>query len=82
MTATSTARERSHEPPTMPSSAMLCVIRAEFREMPGMRLTPEQFRRLWNLTAQERDRALTQLLQDEFLVETRDGRFARKAERV
>jgi hypothetical protein len=42
--------------------------------MPGMRLTRDQFGRLWNLTAQECERVLTQLLQDEFLVEARDGR--------
>ena len=82
MTATSTARERSHQSLPMPSSALLCVIRGEFREMPGMRLTRAQFRRLWNLTSQECDRLLTHLLQDEFLVEVRDGRFARKADRV
>lgn len=82
MTAASTARERSHEPLTTPPSALLCVIRGEFREMPGMRLTREQFRRFWNLTAQECDRVLMQLLQDEFLVEARNGLFARKADRV
>jgi hypothetical protein len=76
------AHERSHEPLTMPSSALLCVIRGEFREMPGMRLTREQFRRSWNLTSQECELVLTQLLEDDFLIEARGGRFARKADRV
>ena len=82
MTATSTARDRSHQPLTMPFSALLCVIRGEFREMPGMRLTREQFRRLWNLTVQECEHVLTQLLEDDFLIEAQDGRFARRADRV
>jgi hypothetical protein len=28
---------------------LLAVIRAEYREMPGMSLTRQQMRRLWNL---------------------------------
>ncbi len=28
---------------------LLEAIRADYREMPGMRLSPAQFRRLWNL---------------------------------
>lgn len=78
MTATSTAHERSRD--SLPTSALLCVIRGEFREMPGMRLTRDQFRRLWNLTAAECDRVLTHLLQDDFLIEGPNGRFARKAD--
>ena len=32
---------------------LLRVIASEYREMPGMRLTPSQFGRLWNLGATE-----------------------------
>lgn len=81
MIATTAALERSHEPVPMPSSALLCVIRGEYREMPGMRLTRDQFRRLWSLTPQECDHMLMHLLRDEFLVED-NGRFARKADCV
>lgn len=65
---------------TTPSSALLSVVRGEFREMPGMRLTRDQFRRLWNLTSHECDRVLLELLRDEFLVED-NGQFRRKADR-
>jgi hypothetical protein len=81
MTATTAVREWTDEPLAMPSSALLVVIRGEFREMPGMRLTRDQFRRLWSLTPHECDRTLAQLLQDGFLVEE-NGRFARTADRI
>jgi hypothetical protein len=56
LAAISTTGERSHELLTMPSLALLCVIRREFREMPGMRFTQEQFRRLWKVTTYECER--------------------------
>ncbi len=34
---------------------MVCLIRAEFDEMPGMRLTRAQFQRLWHITESECD---------------------------
>jgi hypothetical protein len=58
----------------------LPVIRGEFSEMPGLRLTRAQFRRLWSLEAAEGDRILEHLIRTGFLVETRDGLIARRAD--
>jgi hypothetical protein len=52
-------------------------IRGEFLEMPGLRLTPEQARRLWRLDATSCDAALGALEQSRFLSRTRDGAFIR-----
>jgi hypothetical protein len=49
------------------------IIRAEFIEMPGMRLTRGQFRRLWNLNDGDCDRLVRRLIGAGFLVESRDG---------
>lgn len=56
---------------------MLRIIRAEFREMPGMYLTRAQFRRLWALTAAESDRLLEHLLGTGYLRETAHGAIGR-----
>jgi hypothetical protein len=58
----------------------LPVIRGEFSEMPGLRLTRAQFRRLWSLGAEESDRILEHLIRTGFLVETRDGLIGRRAD--
>jgi hypothetical protein len=52
---------------------MIRIIRAEFAEMPGMRLTRSQFARLWNLTAADRDQLLRHLVGTGYLVERGDG---------
>lgn len=59
---------------------MLPVIRGEFSEMPGLRLTRAQFRRLWSLSADDGERILEHLLRTGFLVETRDGLVGRRAD--
>jgi hypothetical protein len=56
---------------------MICVIRGEFDEMPGMRLTRAQFRRLWHLTADESDRLVRELIAAGFLVEDARGHISR-----
>jgi len=56
---------------------LLTRIRAEFREMPGLRLTPVQARRLWGLKAPVCDTVLAKLLEDRFLRRTGDGSFVR-----
>jgi hypothetical protein len=52
---------------------MVCLIRAEFDEMPGMRLTRAQFRRLWQITESECDAVVRHLVDTGFLVETARG---------
>jgi hypothetical protein len=68
------------ELPTI-ASGWLChlesIIRAEFDEMPGMRLTAPQACRLWGLTAEECALALGDLVESGFLIRDREGRFSR-----
>ena len=52
-------------------------VRGEFLEMPGLRLTEAQARRLWNLDAASCRSLLTQLVETRFLFRTRDGAFMR-----
>jgi hypothetical protein len=68
----------------MPTPAMcsipdhlLSVIRGEYAEMPGMRLTRAQFRRLWLLDETECDGAIRVLTEEGFLDQDRAGRLHR-----
>ena len=68
------------ELPTV-ASGWLChleaIMRAEFEEMPGMRLTAAQACRLWGLTSEECELALGDLVDSGFLVKDREGRYVR-----
>jgi hypothetical protein len=50
-------------------------VRGEYLEMPGLRLTPQQARRLWRLDERACDAVLGALVRDRFLARTRDGAF-------
>jgi hypothetical protein len=50
-------------------------IRGEFLEMPGLRLTEAQARRLWALDAATSAAILAELVDSGFLYRTRDGAF-------
>ena len=52
-------------------------IRGEYREMPGMRLKPEQAMRLWSLDRATCERALDDLVHEGFLRRDETGRYAR-----
>jgi hypothetical protein len=52
-------------------------IQGEFLEMPGLRLTPAQARRLWGLERDVCDALLGALVDAKFLARTRDGAFIR-----
>jgi hypothetical protein len=66
----------THEPPpTLEDLAWL--IDAEYREMPGMRLTFAQVRRLWNLSADECARVLDYLVDSGALMRDEANRFCR-----
>ena len=54
------------------------TIKSEFAEMPGMRLTRPQFRRLWNLTMPRCDHILHELIRSGFLVEGPTGQLHRQ----
>ena len=58
----------THEP-------LLRRIRAEYREMPGLRLTTAQACRLWQLDAHTCETVLARLLDEHFLHCTRDGSY-------
>ncbi len=52
-------------------------IQGEFLEMPGLRLTEPQARRLWALEPSLCSAVLTRLVDDGFLLRTREGAFVR-----
>jgi hypothetical protein len=52
-------------------------VQGEYLEMPGLRLTPAQARRLWGLDAASCDALLVALVDAKFLFRTRDGAFMR-----
>ena len=55
--------------------ATLRRIRGEFLEMPGLRLTPAQAQRLWNLDALVCESVFKAMVDARFLVRTADGAF-------
>lgn len=52
-------------------------VQGEYVEMPGLRLTPAQARRLWGLERDVCDAVLEALVDAKFLARTRDGAFIR-----
>lgn len=56
------------------------AIREEFVEMPCMRLTRAQFRRLWDLTPAESDQLVGDLIATGFLLEDPQGRIGRQSD--
>jgi hypothetical protein len=52
-------------------------VQGEFLEMPGLRLTEAQARRLWGLDAASCRALLRELVDAKFLFRTRDGAFMR-----
>lgn len=55
-------------------------IRGEFREMPGLRLTLSQARRLWSLDTATCSSALSILVDAGFLARKADGAFCRASD--
>lgn len=56
------------------------LIDAEYKEMPGMRLTFDQIRRLWNLSSDECGKVLEYMVRSGRLVIDDDGRYGREAQ--
>ena len=54
-------------------------IAVEYIEMPDLKLTATQARRLWNIPADVCDRALAALVERGFLMQTHAGAFLRRA---
>ena len=59
------------------TKAILRRIQGEFLEMPGLRLTEAQARRLWALDAATCSALLDALIAERFLCRTSDGAFMR-----
>ena len=58
-------------------SALLLRIQSEYREMPGLKLTAAQARRLWNLDGDTCNLVLTTLLDQRFLKCIASGTYVR-----
>jgi hypothetical protein len=58
------------------------AIRGEFNEMPGMRLTPDQFCRLWSLEREDAERIISSLTASGFLRRHDDNRYGRTIDRT
>jgi len=56
----------------------LTRIEMEYREMPDLKLTYWQARRLWNLDDDVCEAALTKLVAAKFLSRASDGRYVRR----
>ena len=56
------------------------LIDAEYKEMPGMRLTFEQVKRLWNLSADDCGKVLDYLVSSGLLTQDDDDRFCRQVD--
>ena len=61
----------------MPHQLVLIRIRAEYLEMPGLRLTMEQARRLWGVDSELCQLALDALVEERFLCVRADGTYVR-----
>jgi len=63
--------------PLRTTDEVLRRVQGEFLEMPGLRVTEAQARRLWGLDAASCDALLGALVEAKFLFKTRDGAFMR-----
>lgn len=63
--------------PARPIDDVLRRVQGEFLEMPGLRLTEPQARRLWGLDAASCAGLLDALVDAKFLFRTSDGAFMR-----
>jgi hypothetical protein len=55
------------------------LMRMEYAEMPGLKLTFWQAQCLWNLSDDQCERALAALTAAGFLAQTREGAYIRRA---
>lgn len=60
----------------MDYSAIVERVRAEYREMPGLRLTPAQAMRLWGVDAAMCERVIAKLVSADYLRWAAGGRLA------
>jgi hypothetical protein len=70
-------QERKSRLPDVPG--LLTRIQGEYLEMPGLKLTPAQARRLWGLELAECEQLLDHLVGSRFLKRTADGAYQRES---
>jgi hypothetical protein len=63
--------------PVLPVDALLNRIKAEYIDLPGLRLTRWQAQRLWGLEAMQCDALLGALVDSAFLSRTAEGTYVR-----
>ena len=61
----------------LPAPVLVARAKSEFLELPGLRLTEAQARRLWALDEADCAALLAVLVDEGFLFRTRDGAFMR-----
>jgi len=61
--------------PAIGMEELCSVVRAEYLEMPGLRLTKPQVQRLWNLDPQMCETVVSDLVSMGFLRHTPDGGY-------
>ena len=61
-------------------TSLLHLIRSEFIEMPGLRLTPAQAARLWGIERHTSEHILDGLVLAGFLLKNREGAYLRPSE--
>jgi hypothetical protein len=70
----------SHTPPL--TEATRRRVRAEFLEMPGLKLTVSQAQRLWGMDQPTCEALIDELTESRFLARTRDGAFVLRETRA
>jgi hypothetical protein len=76
-------RRREVSPMTSPSPALddvLLRVKAEFLEMPGLKLTTRQAERLWGVDAATCEALIESLTESKFLTRTREGAIVRRSD--
>ncbi len=66
-------------PTALLSEATLRRVRAEFLEMPGLKLTVSQAQRLWGMDRSTCEALIEELTSSRFLARTRDGAVVLRA---
>ena len=80
MTIQSTVNSERRLPLSSQSPVMATLLRriqSEYREMPGLKLTEAQARRLWDIDGRTCRLVLTTLLEQRFLKRTPSGTYVR-----
>ncbi len=68
-------RHAPRSSPNLDFVRLLEIVRGEYLEMPGLRLTKQQARRLWALDADTCEALLSTLEGSGFLRRTREGKY-------